>query len=49
MDQTVGDRPVRVLDRVRAAASIREGLEETLTLLTLGIVGALYRTLGLVP
>jgi transposase-like protein len=28
-----------------AAASIREGLEETLTLLTLGIEGALYRTL----
>ena len=28
-----------------AAASIREGLEETLTLLTLGIDGALYRTL----
>jgi len=28
-----------------AAASIREGLEETLTLLSLGIEGALYRTL----
>jgi transposase-like protein len=28
-----------------AAASLREGLEETLTLLTLGIEGALYRTL----
>jgi hypothetical protein len=28
-----------------AAASLREGLEETLTLLTLGIDGALYRTL----
>jgi putative transposase len=28
-----------------AAASLREGLEETLTLLTLGIGGALYRTL----
>jgi transposase-like protein len=29
-----------------AAASIREGLEETLTLLTLGITGALVRTLS---
>ena len=28
-----------------AAASLREGLDETLTLLTLGIEGALYRTL----
>ncbi|MGH7288936.1 MAG: transposase, partial [Myxococcota bacterium] len=28
-----------------AAASLREGMEETLTLLTLGIEGALYRTL----
>jgi transposase-like protein len=28
-----------------AAASLREGLEETLTLLTLGVQGALYRTL----
>ena len=28
-----------------AAASVREGMEETLTLLTLGIEGALYRTL----
>jgi len=28
-----------------AAASLREGLEETLTLLELGIEGALYRTL----
>src|SRR5678816_3058770 len=28
-----------------AAASLREGLEETLTVQTLGITGALYRTL----
>jgi hypothetical protein len=29
-----------------AAASLREGLDETLTLIDLGIYGALYRTLG---
>jgi transposase-like protein len=33
------------VDHPGAAASIREGLEETLTLLTLGVQGALYRTL----
>lgn len=36
--RTLGDHP-------SAAASVREGLEETLTLLKLGIAGPLYRTL----
>jgi len=36
--RTLGDHP-------SAAASLREGLDETLTLLTLGVTGALYRLL----
>lgn len=41
------ERLARSLDRTHpgAAASVREGLEETLTLLRLGITGALYRAL----
>ena len=36
---------VRIASLTRAAASLREGLEETLTVLSLGLTGALYRTL----
>jgi len=51
--ETAGQAKRRLLELARsleghdgAAASIREGLEETLTLLSLGITGALARTLS---